>query len=328
MNAKLRTWAVIFQVEDGRVFHETSESLGIPSDTIFCEHTAYNFAQAANRLHATHITNNNLGKYPSRSQWIVTYWVAALRPHIEAQPDHAPDIVIGQLASEVAHNKGGEATLSITPVANTPRWVTKIPKAQSPRNSKKRALPEEDLGEDSDDEDFDGLARSPAKSVAFTFRIDEEAKVEQFLYARACQVQQHVLRTLGKAWIKAVCPKKQHKYSYISSNPKLRSQRNKKRRPVYDKGPPRIPPFWPSLGMCPHREPDHIDRHRGSYLILCQPFDETDLVCRAYVPYCPSTTSPLGCGGVHEAKRHEALRSAAIVKGQLGEVPGRSFPFE
>lgn len=109
-----------------------------------------------------------------------------------------------------------------------------------------------------DSDDSDNLPRRlPKRYPPISFRIDEESKVVAFLYSRFLQIQQSTGKTIAKAWIKAICPKKQANYPYVDSNPRPDQQRVRK---AYD-GPPRIPIFWPDTEKCRHKEPDHTNKN-------------------------------------------------------------------
>lgn len=110
--------------------------------------------------------------------------------------------------------------------------------------------------EDDSDAPDDQQKRLSKQCPPISFRIDEEEKVVAFLYSRFLQVQQNVGKVIAKAWIKAICPKKQGNYPYVDSNPRPEQPRAKK---AYE-GPPRIPTFWPDIKKCRHREPDHTSK--------------------------------------------------------------------
>lgn len=107
--------------------------------------------------------------------------------------------------------------------------------------------------EDSDSDDE--ILRAP-QLPRVSFRIDDKEKVKAFLLMRFTQIQQSAGKVIAKAWIKAMCPKKQANYPYVDCNPRPDQPR---RRPRYP-GPPRVPFFWPDLSDCRHKEPDHLDK--------------------------------------------------------------------
>lgn len=72
-----------------------------------------------------------------------------------------------------------------------------------------------------------------------TIMIGDEEKVLQFYLSRLNQLQQQACRTLAKAWIKRIHPKKQTTHPYRH-------------------GSDRAPHWWPA-GVT-HREPDHIKK--------------------------------------------------------------------
>lgn len=110
--------------------------------------------------------------------------------------------------------------------------------------------------EDDSDASDDQQRRLSKQCPPISFRIDDEEKVVAFLYSRFLQVQQNAGKVIAKAWIKAICPKKQGNYPYVDSNPRPEQPRAKK---AYE-GPPRIPTFWPDIKKCRHREPDHTNK--------------------------------------------------------------------
>ncbi|QIW99585.1 hypothetical protein AMS68_005103 [Peltaster fructicola] len=81
-----------------------------------------------------------------------------------------------------------------------------------------------------------------------SFRIDEKDKVEEFLISRLGKMQQTAVKRLAKAWIKAICPKKQAKFPYHDAT--------------------EIPKWWPDPDECPFREPDHIKKEKRLNLCL------------------------------------------------------------
>lgn len=97
-----------------------------------------------------------------------------------------------------------------------------------------------------------------------TFRADNRDMIEAFLYTRFMQIQQSSAKVIAKAWIKAICPKKQAHYPYVDCNPRPDQPR---RRPMHA-GAPRVPSFWPDLKLCRHKEPDHLDKN-GELSLTC-----------------------------------------------------------
>jgi hypothetical protein len=65
-------------------------------------------------------------------------------------------------------------------------------------------------------------------------------RVKAALDEKARGIQQLGFKTILKAWIKAICPKKQAKFPYKEHNGK-------------------IPGWWPLSG-CRYLEPDHINK--------------------------------------------------------------------
>ena len=116
--------------------------------------------------------------------------------------------------------------------------------------------------ESSDDEDEEE-GWSSHGNMQITLHIASQDEVVHFLKMRFTQIQQLATKVIAKAWIKAICPKKQANFPYVDSNPRA-DPSQKRRRPRHD-GPPRIPLFWPDVELCRHKEPDHT-RKTGAFL--------------------------------------------------------------
>lgn len=85
-------------------------------------------------------------------------------------------------------------------------------------------------------------------------RLSDRDSVREALWERLLLLQQQALKRIAKAWIKALCPKKQARYPYRS-----RQQRE-------DPGvEPDIPEWW-NVDVCAHVEPDHVDKE-GRYIL-------------------------------------------------------------
>jgi hypothetical protein len=102
-------------------------------------------------------------------------------------------------------------------------------------------------------------------NMQITLHIGNPDEVVHFLKMRFTQIQQLATKVIAKAWIKAICPKKQANFPYVDSNPRA-DQSQKRRRPRHD-GPPRIPLFWPDVDLCRHKEPDHT-RKTGAFVYM------------------------------------------------------------
>jgi hypothetical protein len=124
--------------------------------------------------------------------------------------------------------------------------------------SKRRAAAS---AESSDEEDEEEGLQSHG-NMQITLHIANQDEVVHFLKMRFTQIQQLATKVIAKAWIKAICPKKQANFPYVDSNPRA-DQSQKRRRPRRD-GPPRIPLFWPDVELCRHKEPDHT-RKTGAF---------------------------------------------------------------
>lgn len=129
-------------------------------------------------------------------------------------------------------------------------------------SSKRKAVSSADSSDDEDDnEDWGNHG-----NMQVTLHIANEDEVLHFLKMRFTQIQQLATKVIAKAWIKAICPKKQANYPYVDSNPRA-DQNQKRRRPKHD-GAPRIPTFWPDISLCRHKEPDHT--RKTGMLFLCR----------------------------------------------------------
>jgi hypothetical protein len=93
---------------------------------------------------------------------------------------------------------------------------------------------------------------SPRIFYATTSSLSGNDRVREALNERARGIQQLGFKTILKAWIKAICPKKQAKFPY------------KEKEEKHDSKAPRvahkIPGWWPSVDKCRYLEPDHINK--------------------------------------------------------------------
>lgn len=124
--------------------------------------------------------------------------------------------------------------------------------------SKRKAAASTDSSDDESEENW-----SNHGNMQITLHIANEDEVIHFLKMRFTQIQQLATKVIAKAWIKAICPKKQANFPYVDSNPRP-DQSQKRRRPRHD-GAPRIPLFWPDVELCRHKEPDHT-RKTGTFI--------------------------------------------------------------
>jgi hypothetical protein len=153
-------------------------------------------------------------------------------------------------------------------------------------SKRKAAASAESSDEESEDE---GLQNHG--NMQITLHIANQDEVVHFLKMRFTQIQQLATKVIAKAWIKAICPKKQANFPYVDSNPRA-DQSQKRRRPRHD-GPPRIPLFWPDVELCRHKEPDHT-RKTGVFLRMSTRYKSADRVQN--VP--TSWSICLGCTGL------------------------------
>lgn len=91
----------------------------------------------------------------------------------------------------------------------------------------------------------------PEMQTMKSFHMHEEEKVVAFLYSRIAGLQQLADKKIAKAWIKAICPRKQAKFPY----------RDKKRVKAIGEEPV-VPGWWPDVEKCPFTEPDHVKKER------------------------------------------------------------------
>ncbi|KAH0329603.1 hypothetical protein KCU74_g5559, partial [Aureobasidium melanogenum] len=127
--------------------------------------------------------------------------------------------------------------------------------------SKRKAAASTDSSDDESEENW-----SNHSNMQITLHIANEDEVVHFLKMRFTQIQQLATKVIAKAWIKAICPKKQANFPYVDSNPRP-DQSQKRRRPRHD-GAPRIPLFWPDVELCRHKEPDHTRKTERTYLLV------------------------------------------------------------
>ncbi|KAG9732823.1 hypothetical protein KCU59_g11683, partial [Aureobasidium melanogenum] len=127
--------------------------------------------------------------------------------------------------------------------------------------SKRKALASADSSDEENEESW-----SNHGNMQITLHIANEDEVVHFLKMRFTQIQQLATKVIAKAWIKAICPKKQANFPYVDSNPRP-DQSQKRRRPRHD-GAPRIPLFWPDVELCRHKEPDHTRKTERTYLLV------------------------------------------------------------
>ncbi|KAK6002477.1 hypothetical protein QM012_001227 [Aureobasidium pullulans] len=120
------------------------------------------------------------------------------------------------------------------------------------------------LAESSDDENEENWSNHG--NMQITLHIANEDEVVHFLKMRFTQIQQLATKVIAKAWIKAICPKKQANFPYVDSNP--RPDQNQKRRRPRHEGAPRVPLFWPDVELCRHKEPDHTRKTERTYLLV------------------------------------------------------------
>ena len=108
------------------------------------------------------------------------------------------------------------------------------------------------LEKDSTDEDEETESDqfADATDVQREFRIDDDVMLENFYITRFKQIQQVPCKTILKAWVKAIEPKKQQKNPY-NGGKKARKMGIKKNGGKVTK-----PDWWHQ--DCPHKEPDHL----------------------------------------------------------------------
>ena len=136
----------------------------------------------------------------------------------------------------------------------------------------------------SDDSNFDADARDSSDASTTSLRgaqapiilpleqaewvrADDYARLREFYRAKFVQMSQALCKPVVKEWIKTVQGKKQatHPYNGGKLARELDEKSNAKDKMTKDeRGKCTCPPWWPPLFLCPHKEPDHIYRHRKS----------------------------------------------------------------
>ena len=84
----------------------------------------------------------------------------------------------------------------------------------------------------------------------YSFRVNEEDKVKNYLEQKLDSMQQNPDKYIAKAWIKGICPKKQAKFPYKCKQRLEKEGKN-----------PEWPGWWP-IEVCEFKEPDHIVKPR------------------------------------------------------------------
>lgn len=127
-------------------------------------------------------------------------------------------------------------------------------------------------------------------------RLGDTAQVKLQLEHRLRNLHQIPVKKIAKAWIKAICPKKQARFPY----------QNCAYEKVTGQSPPR-PEWWPPVSVCAYKEPDHIHRDRKSSIInhSCMPADPQQ---NAY----PSVSTSCVCGRLPSSSRNGTRTSRAL----------------
>ncbi|KAI9760215.1 MAG: hypothetical protein M4579_001831 [Chaenotheca gracillima] len=99
-----------------------------------------------------------------------------------------------------------------------------------------------------DDDAFDQGPGEASPLQGRTIRLGDERALEQYYYDRFEQVQQKDCKTITKAWIKTIHPKKQSTHPYV-------------------RGFDSAPNWWPEEAYCEHTEPDHLIKEQRIYLM-------------------------------------------------------------
>ena len=107
--------------------------------------------------------------------------------------------------------------------------------------------------------DDDGAAQIRPSHMR-SLKLQDTAKVLQFLEDLLDQLKQLGVKKITKRWIEKLCPRKQTRYPYIQSKPEWREKHP-------GKGQPRVPPWWPPESKCRHVEPDHTTKP-GLFCVL------------------------------------------------------------
>jgi len=94
-------------------------------------------------------------------------------------------------------------------------------------------------------------APGPKVTRMESFKMNETDKVKAYLTSCIEQLQQLSDKRISKAWIKAICPRKQANFPYQT-----------KKREANPKDEIKVPGWWPNTDVCPFKEPDHVKKHR------------------------------------------------------------------
>ena len=128
------------------------------------------------------------------------------------------------------------------------RRKSRVPKQLSLQWSASRGLHSSSSDDDEQEPDEFAGVRTVLKEIVIS---DEEA-LSHFYDTRFRQIQQLSLKTIAKAWIKVVQPKKQAHHPYNGG-------KQAKEVSFAGNGEVTKPDWWPPQG-CRHREPDHIKK--------------------------------------------------------------------
>ena len=94
----------------------------------------------------------------------------------------------------------------------------------------------------------------PVITAATGFHMSETDKVTRFYLSKLQELQQLSDKKIAKAWIKAICPKKQALCPYTD------------KKGAIDGRLLEVPEWWPDVSVCEFREPDHLKRERTTML--------------------------------------------------------------
>ncbi|KAG9963211.1 hypothetical protein KCU61_g3962, partial [Aureobasidium melanogenum] len=195
--------------------------------------------------------------------------VVSKKKYVANRLDSLPPHVLDRVY-QVCINNEDTSQITVSETALDPRAARILQIEEEPvqqhvkapqKASKRKALASTDSSDEENEESW-----SNHGNMQITLHIANEDEVVHFLKMRFTQIQQLATKVIAKAWIKAICPKKQANFPYVDSNPRP-DQSQKRRRPRHD-GAPRIPLFWPDVELCRHKEPDHTRKTERTYLLV------------------------------------------------------------
>lgn len=103
---------------------------------------------------------------------------------------------------------------------------------------------------------------NPDNRHLFQFRVDDDEAFQKFCAASFNDLQQLAMKTILKAWVKELEPKKQKRFPYCQTYPYVDGQPDYKHNPE----PGTYPDWWP-INQVIHKEPDHLSKEGTSGIL-------------------------------------------------------------